>query len=98
MPNKPIHLSPAAADDLRHIQQHTISHWGIQQWRSYADDLDGLFKQLRDNPALGPKRNEVRLGLRSFPIGAHIIWYRNLPDTLEIVRVLHAAMSPDLWL
>lgn len=98
MPVKPVWLSLTAADDLRAIQRYTIEQWGPRQWHRYSDELEALFEELGDNPALGPNRDEVRHGLRSFPVGAHVVWYRNRDDTLEIVRVLHAAMDPNTTL
>lgn len=95
MPVKPVRLSRAAATDVRGIQRYTLERWGAGQWRRYSDALENLFEQLGDNPTLGPNRDEVRIGLRSFPVGAHVVWYRNGDDILEIVRVLHASMDPD---
>ncbi|MDN5939629.1 MAG: hypothetical protein L0H83_13340 [Salinisphaera sp.] len=37
-------------------------------------ELDALFGQLRENPALGQAHDDVRAGLRSFPVGAYIVW------------------------
>lgn len=95
MPVKPVRVSPAAARDLRGIHRYTLEQWGSRQWHLDLDRLDNLFEQLRDNPALGSNRDEVRIGLRSIPVGAHIVWYHNRDDDLEIVRVLHGAMDPD---
>lgn len=57
-------------------------------------ELDALFGQLRENPALGQAHDDVRAGLHSFPVGAYIVWYRMRANDLEIVRILHASMDP----
>lgn len=98
MPVRPIRLSPAAAADLRKIRQYTVEQWGLEQWLCYSDELDRRFEQLSENPALGPVRDEIRPGLRSVPMGSHIVWYRMRVEDLEIVRVLHAAMDPEMRL
>ena len=98
MPVRPIRLSPAAATDLRKIRQYTVEQWGLEQWLRYSDELDRRFEQLSKNPALGPVRDEIRPGLRSAPMGSHIVWYRMRVEDLEIVRVLHATMDPKMRL
>ncbi|MDN5939899.1 MAG: type II toxin-antitoxin system RelE/ParE family toxin, partial [Salinisphaera sp.] len=70
MSGKPVRLAAAAAADLREIRRYTIEQWGHGQWLRYSEELDALFEQLSGNPALGPARDEIRLGLRSFPVGA----------------------------
>lgn len=95
MPIKPVRLSHAAASDLRGIQRYTLNQWDARQWRIYLDKLDGLFEQLGANPAFGSERGEVRVGLRSFPVGAHVIWYRDQHEYVEVVRILHGAMDPN---
>jgi len=36
-------------------------------------------------------RDELAADLRSFPVGRYVIYYRSLPNGVEIVRVLHSA-------
>ncbi|MGC1778648.1 MAG: type II toxin-antitoxin system RelE/ParE family toxin [Xanthobacteraceae bacterium] len=43
---------------------------------------------IEDHPFAGRARNEVRPGLRSFAVTPHVIFYRIVNDTPEIVRVL----------
>jgi toxin ParE1/3/4 len=94
VPARPIRLAPAAAEDLRGIQRYTVEQWGHGQWRRYAEDLDALFARLSEHPELGSARGDVRAGLRSIPVGTHVMWYRLGPERLEVVRILHAAMDP----
>lgn len=90
---KSVHLSPAAAADLGDIMRYAIGRWGNEQWRVHLAELDAVLEQLGDNPALGRARDEVRPGLRSFPVESHVIWYRDGPEAVEIVRVLHGMMD-----
>ncbi|MES1927248.1 type II toxin-antitoxin system RelE/ParE family toxin [Salinisphaera sp. T31B1] len=98
MPVKAVRLSPAAATDLRKIQQYTSERWGHEQWLRYSDEVDRLFEQLSENPELGRLRDEIRQGLRSVPMGSHVVWYRTQATNLDIVRILHAAMDPNMRL
>lgn len=44
---------------------------------------------------MGRLRDELTEGLRSFPVGRYVIFYRIVQDGVEIVRVLHGARDLD---
>ena len=44
---------------------------------------------LAASPRLGPSRPDIALGLRLFLIRRYIILYRELPDGIEVARVVH---------
>jgi len=44
---------------------------------------------------MGRARDELEVGLRSFPVGRYAIFYLPIPDGVEIVRVLHGARDLD---
>jgi len=50
---------------------------------------------LLQNPLAGRERPELRSDLRSFPVGNYIIFYRALPDGVEIVRVMSGRQDVD---
>ena len=60
-----------------------------------ADRLIDLFNEklnlLSDNPGLGQQRDELRPGLRSFPVGKYVLFYRAVEGGIELVRLLHGA-------
>ena len=50
------------------------------------------FENLAQMPNIGRLRNDLADGLRSFPEGGYLIFYRQIDaDTIEIIRVLHGA-------
>jgi toxin ParE1/3/4 len=54
--------------------------------------LDLIFKRvamLGSNPYAGRNRDEVKQGLRSFPVGEYLILYIIGKSKVEIVRVVH---------
>jgi len=57
--------------------------------------LRDLFKLIADNPQIGRNRNELSEGLRSFPMGNYVIFYRIWSHQVAIVRVVHAARDID---
>jgi toxin ParE1/3/4 len=46
---------------------------------------------LADNPRMVRARDELRQGLRSFPVGRFLIFYRQLDQGIVVVRVAHGA-------
>ena len=94
MKSKPYNLTPQAETDLENIWLYTLEQWSIAQADSYHHDLVAAFTAL----AAGQRRGRaasVRRGYLKYPCGAHVIYFRNLGDTLEIVRVLHRAQDAE---
>ena len=58
-----------------------------------ADQLierfDERLAMLAGNPLAGRARDELRPGLRSFPVHSYVIIYRPVENGIELVRVLH---------
>lgn len=58
---------------------------------AFIDRIDRTFQTLAQRPAMGRLRGELATGLRSFPVGRYVIFFRALSNGVEIVRVLHGA-------
>lgn len=62
------------------------------------DEIDVKCQLLAEQPRLGPARPDIRPELRYFPVGSHLILYREITGGVEIVRVVHGARDlPDLF-
>ena len=58
----------------------------------FVDSLTERFYLLSRNPFLGRRRDEeLRSGLRSFPVGEYIIFYRIEAEEVLILRVLRGS-------
>ncbi len=57
------------------------------------NEIASRYDLLLEHPRMGRSREEVRAGFRSFPVGNYVIFYRELEDGIEIVRVLHGAQD-----
>lgn len=55
------------------------------------DDLLAAFKLLAEFPQAGRERPELGVGIRSRPVQSYVIFYRETPTQLQIVRVVHGA-------
>lgn len=88
-----------------HAKTDLIEIWNYiaEDSESRADDfitrLDKKLQTLATSPHLGRPRTELMDDLRSFPIERYIIFYRIVPQGVEIIRVLHSArdINADLF-
>ena len=90
---KPLLIADAAKRDLEGISAYTARTWGVEQKRRYLDLLRGDMAGLRANPAIGTMRDAISPGVRSLASGSHRIFYRDTPDAVIVLRVLHASMD-----
>ncbi len=91
---KPLRLSGPARRDLAQIAAHTEEQWGTAQKRQYLDRIKEKLALLRQTPAIGAPRDHIAKGLRALPAGRHLVFYRDQPDGIEIVRILHQNQDP----
>ena len=52
------------------------------------DQIDSICKMLAHSPHLGRLREELAPGLRSFPVGDYLVFYRSTNTGIAVVRVL----------
>ena len=57
------------------------------------ETIDETCQRLADMPGMGLRRDELAPGLRSFPAGKYLIFYRPVENGIEIIRVLHGARN-----
>ncbi|WP_421758752.1 type II toxin-antitoxin system RelE/ParE family toxin [Devosia sp.] len=93
-----IRRKPRASEDILEIW----SYIAIESLRSadrVADRFEDVFNILAGYPEMGLARPELGEGLKSFPDGRYIIFYRHSSHILDIVRVVAAArkLSPDFF-
>ena len=80
--------------DLEYIGAYTLEHWGAVQTVLYLNELDAAFALLAENPKLGTLKNTLKVGLRAFRRGSHVIFYREAAEwDVEIARILHERMD-----
>jgi toxin ParE1/3/4 len=65
-----------------------IAQDNLEAANRVIDSITARFPMLADHPKLGRARDELSPDLRSHPAGHHLIFYRPMPDGVEIVRVL----------
>lgn len=59
----------------------------------FANQLIGKFFALAETPHMGREREDYGAGIRTFPFGNYVIFYRPTKDGVTIARVLHGARN-----
>lgn len=90
---KRLKVTEAAEADLTAIGKYTEEHWGSAQKRRYLAMIKDCFTRLRRNSALGAPRDDLRPGYRSVSAARHVVFYRDINDCIEIIRILHVRMD-----
>ena len=68
-----------------------VAEYSVEAAEGLLDSINEKAHMLADSPLAGRSRDELAPGLRSFPTGSYLIFYRVIPDGVEIVRVLHGS-------
>lgn len=86
-------LSVAAARDVEQILERSMADFGWSQTERYYASLRRCLDLLGENPAMGMKADELKLGYRRMAHESHVIFYRLMGDGILIVRILHKRMD-----
>ncbi len=90
---KKLVVSAHAEEDLRAIARFTERQWGVERKTAYLERIRERLRDIRRNPAAGAPRDHIKPGYRGMPAGSHIIFYRETPKAIEILRILHRNMD-----
>lgn len=93
-PERRVHLTAAAWNDLKDILQVSSEHWGENQRLEYRTKIRDVLERLAYSPQIGKVRDDLGTGLRSHPTGSHIIYYRTKESQLVVVRIMHQRRDP----
>lgn len=80
--------SPEALDDRERIWDYYVRVAGRHTAEKIFCEIAEVIALLEEHPFAGRARNELRPGLRSFAATPHVVFYRVVNDTPQIVRVL----------
>jgi toxin ParE1/3/4 len=87
--------SPEARADLEDIYSYYVSVAGSHTAGKIVRAIGEACELLERHPYAGRTRNEVKPDLRCFPVTPHVIFYRLVRDTAQIVRVLDGRRDLD---
>lgn len=65
-----------------------IAQDNISAAEKFVEEVATRYNLLAASPGLGRRRDELGSGLRSFPYQTYLIFYREIPDGVQIIRFL----------
>jgi toxin ParE1/3/4 len=91
-------FSPEAQADQLSIYDTTADYWGDEQADAYSDFLFAIAQELADAPAMArlvPERSGVRVFVARWKNArqGHRIFYRETPQGITVLRILHTRMN-----
>jgi toxin ParE1/3/4 len=89
-----IEQSALAKSDLVDIWLY-IAQENLEAADRFIDQIEQKFFLLASTPEAGVSRDKLAPGLRSFPVGDYLIFYKPTQDGIVIVRVLSGYRDID---
>ena len=93
MKTLPFVISKKAVSDLEEIWLYTVEKWSIEQADRYYNLIFDEINYICKNINAGKSMEHVRKGYRASKVKSHLIFYRVLNDTIEVIRILHERMD-----
>ncbi len=81
---------PRAELDLLDIWDY-IADESFDRADDFLDCVDRKLQTLASNPGLGRRREELLAGLQSFPLGNYVVFYREIENGIDVIRILHGS-------
>lgn len=82
--------APEAEADILAIARR-IAEDNLAAAEGFIESIDTKAHLLLTAPEMGLRRDELAPGLRSFPVGNYVIFYRVAKRGIEVARVFHGA-------
>ena len=91
----PFLITKKAVSDLEEIWLYTVEKWSEEQANRYYNLIFDEINFICKNETAGKSMEHVRKGYRASKVKFHIIFYRIIKETVEIVRILHESMDVE---
>ena len=89
----PFFISKKAVSDLEEIWLYTIEKWSTEQADRYYNLIFDEINYICKNISAGKSMEHVRKGYRASKVKSHLIFYRVINNTVEVIRILHERMD-----
>ncbi len=86
-------LSPRAQKDLDEIWGYSVERWGEERTEIYVRGLWFGITTVAADSRRGQSCDDIRPGYFKYAVGSHLLFYRLIPDGVDIVRILHKRMD-----
>ncbi|MBD2311038.1 type II toxin-antitoxin system RelE/ParE family toxin [Desertifilum sp. FACHB-1129] len=81
---------PRAELDLLDIWDY-IADDSMDRADEFLNRIEEKLRLIARSPGVGRKRDELLPGLQSFPIGNYVVFYQEIPDGIDVIRVLRGS-------
>lgn len=85
---------PLAELDLLEIWDY-IADDSLDRADDFLDRIEEKLQALARNPGMGRRREELLPGLQSFPISNYVVFYREIEDGIDVIRVLRGSRDVE---
>ena len=89
----PFVISKKAVSDLEEIWLYTVEKWSKEQADRYYNLIFDEINYICKNVSAGKSIEHIRKGYRASKVKSHLIFYKIVNDTIEIIRILHERME-----
>jgi toxin ParE1/3/4 len=93
MKRLPYALTNEAHSDMEGIWTYTVENWSIEQADRYFNLIIDEINYICTNTAAGRSMDHVKEGYRASKVKSHLIFYRIVNNTIEVIRILHERMD-----
>ena len=93
MKTLPYVISKKAIADLEDIWLYTVEKWSVEQADRYYNLIFDEINYICKHNKAGKQMEHVRTSYRASKVKSHLIFYKILPDKIQIIRILHERMD-----
>ena len=83
-----VRITPTASRDIEGIMDYLAETVSIKAAEDFLERINAKFKTLVQFPGIGRRRDDLYVGLRSMPLEDYLIFYRLVPEGIEVTRVV----------
>ena len=91
----PYRVSANAQEDLDQIFAYWAKRVSVETADRLLDRITDRFWLLGEYPHAGKLSDDIDKGVRSFPAGKYIIYYRTTRRSIDILHVFHGARDQN---
>lgn len=86
-------LSPKAKSDLNNIWDYSLDTWGEEKAETYLRQIWAKLNECAENPELSASAAIVRKDYRKMVVASHVVYFKEIEDGIDVVRILHQRMD-----
>jgi toxin ParE1/3/4 len=90
-----VHYQAAAETDLVEIWLQIAGDGDYKHADEYILRLQEIYVLVAGQPGMGVDRQDIAIGVRSFPVDRYVAYYEQHGPVLSVLRVWHTVRVPE---